>query len=412
MSNPTIGELALKTAESLLGHGLSPITVWGEYSDSILPIVKFHEKRGKTEFDSDVLIEYLRMVKERHSSGEICDGYYRVLTNGATRLKQVRDTGKVEWIFRAVTPKIEISAAYETVLSEYLEQGCQRPYHLEDAGWVGRKFFNWLTREGPDALQKLSAEDIQRFMRFCATQLKPRSLRKAQLNMRKLCKHLTDSGQITSSFEELLSCPVAVERKLLPAVPPEELAAVLETIDRRNTQGKRDYAMILLGAVTGLRSIDIARLRLTDIDWRDGEIKIVQAKTGKSLVLPLTKSVGEALRDYILRGRPQSEHERVFLTCNAPYRPFADSTSVSGAYEACRKKAALAKEPYDGRGFHSLRRALGKGMITGGVPVTTAAQVLGHTDIVSTKPYLPLDSLHLKECALDFTGIVPEGGAA
>jgi len=360
MSNPTIGELALQTAESLLEHGLSPITVWGEYSTSILPIAKFHEKHGKTRYDSDVMSEYLRMVKQRLDSGEIRASYYRILTNGASRLKQAHDTGKVEWMFRAVTPKIEISGDYEKVLREYLDQGSQKTYHLQDAGWAGRRFFNWLTQEGPDVLSTLSAKDIQRFMHFCATQLKPRSLHKMQSNVRKLCKYLADNGRITSSFEELLSHPIVWEHRVLPAVPPEELAAVLEAIDRRSVQGKRDYAMILLGAATGLRSIDIARLRLTDIDWRDGEIKIVQAKTGKSLVLPLTKSVGEALRDYILCGRPQSEHESVFLTCLAPYRPFAESSSVGRAYIAYRKKAALAKEPNDGRGFHSLRRALGK----------------------------------------------------
>ena len=44
-------------------------------------------------------------------------------------------------------------------------------------------------------------------------------------------------------------------------------------------------------------------------------------------------------------------------------------------------------------------------MITSGVPVTTVAQVLGHSNITSTKKYIALDSVHLKECALDFTGI-------
>ena len=44
-------------------------------------------------------------------------------------------------------------------------------------------------------------------------------------------------------------------------------------------------------------------------------------------------------------------------------------------------------------------------MVTSGVPVTTVAQILGHTNVNSTQKYPALDSHHLKECALDFSGI-------
>jgi integrase len=60
----------------------------------------------------------------------------------------------------------------------------------------------------------------------------------------------------------------------------------------------------MLGVVLGLRACDVKALRLTDIDWRRGEICIVQHKTGKPLALPLTTDVGEALKDYILHARP------------------------------------------------------------------------------------------------------------
>jgi site-specific recombinase XerD len=51
-------------------------------------------------------------------------------------------------------------------------------------------------------------------------------------------------------------------------------------------------------------------------------------------------------------------------------------------------------------------------MVVGGVPVTTVAQVLGDADMNSAKKYISLDSKHLKECALDFSGIAPAKEAA
>jgi site-specific recombinase XerD len=75
----------------------------------------------------------------------------------------------------------------------------------------------------------------------------------------------------------------------------------------------------------------------------------------------------------------------------------------------------LPRNAFDGRGFHSLRRAFGKGMVTAGVPIEAVAQAIGDSHIDSVKKYVSLDSHHLKECALDFSGIEfsadSEGGA-
>ena len=199
---------------------------------------------------------------------------------------------------------------------------------------------------------------------------------------------------------------------MYPATPQDELAAVLAQVDCNTARGKRNYAMILLGVVTGLRAVDVARLKLSNVDWIRGEITIVQAKTGKTLVLPLTTDVGEALKDYILHARPRGLADNVFLRNLAPNLPFKDSCSIGNMYDVYRRKAGLAREAFDGKCFHSLRRALGKNMVTAGVSVTDVAQVLGQEDIDSAKKYIALDSEHLKECALGLSGIEVTGGFA
>ena len=60
-----------------------------------------------------------------------------------------------------------------------------------------------------------------------------------------------------------------------------------------------------------------------------------------------------------------------------------------------------------------MSRGLGdvyKRQVVAGIPVTTVSQVLGHSGIDPTKQYISLDSVHLKECALDLNGFMPEGG--
>jgi integrase len=238
------------------------------------------------------------------------------------------------------------------------------------------------------------------------------SLRSIQLHLRNLYDYLTASKLTNTEYMKLLSVRLNKQAKLYPATSRDEISKTLEIIDRHTVKGKRDYAIILLGVVTGLRAIDIARLRLSDIDWINGEIKIIQSKTAADLALPLTADVGGAIRDYILNGRPRVGSEYIFLRMKAPIREFSCGVPIEDIYDDYRKKAGIPRNAGDGKGFHSLRRTLGRDLITNGVSVITAAQVLGHANIGTMKKYLSLDSVHLKECALPFDGISPNGGDA
>ena len=158
-------------------------------------------------------------------------------------------------------------------------------------------------------------------------------------------------------------------------------------------------------ARNGLRGCDIIHLKLTDIDWRAGEIRLIQKKTGNPLVLPLLPDVGEALKEYILNGRPDSSSEFIFLRAMHPYLPFNKTVALTHLWSGYQKKAGIERYAHDGKGFHALRRTLGKELTLAEVPVTTTAQILGHRSMDSSKQYISLDSYHLKECALDFSGI-------
>jgi hypothetical protein len=83
--------------------------------------------------------------------------------------------------------------------------------------------------------------------------------------------------------------PAIPSRKRHANVPsvytPEEVERVLASVDRKATNGKRNYAVILIAARLGLRAGDIAKLKLDNINFSDSTIKIVQSKTYKPLKL-------------------------------------------------------------------------------------------------------------------------------
>lgn len=83
--------------------------------------------------------------------------------------------------------------------------------------------------------------------------------------------------------------------------------------------------------------------------------------------------------------------------------------ALSHLWSGYQKKAGIGRYAHDGKGFHALRRTLGKGLTLAEIPIMTTAQILGHRSVDSSKQYISLDSAHLKECALGFSGIEVAG---
>ena len=109
----------------------------------------------------------------------------------------------------------------------------------------------------------------------------------------------------------------------LPSVPAGlDVSALVAGCDRSQPAGLRDHAILLLLARLGLRSCEVARLELGDLDWRAGLLR-VRGKGGGEGRLPLPADVGEAIAAYLRDGRPRAESRAVFLTllACAPHPP-------------------------------------------------------------------------------------------
>ncbi|WP_304634847.1 site-specific integrase, partial [uncultured Oscillibacter sp.] len=195
-----------------------------------------------------------------------------------------------------------------------------------------------------------------------------------------------------------LSLPelVATRKMFREGFTESELEHLLEHPDRFTAIGKRDYAMMVLAAQSGLRACDVVRLKLDSIDWRTREIRLVQHKTGEPLSLPLEAESGNAIADYILHGRPDSTHPNIFLCHTGVIRPL-DARSASGVVS---KHMKLVGIPAKHRAFHALRRTFGTRLLQNEVSFELIQQLLGHRDMDSMKLYLSIDEQGLKQCAL------------
>lgn len=192
------------------------------------------------------------------------------------------------------------------------------------------------------------------------------------------------------------------DRRVPEYYTADEVSKILSSIDRGNALGKRNYAMVLLGARYGLRISDIISLKLSELDFENNRISITQQKTGKPLTLDILPDVGWALIDYLRNGRPDVECDNVFLRHTHPYKAFARGEAMQYMLRQYALSAGVWKAGTEKRcSFHMLRYSLASDLIQHGVSLTTISGILGHSELNVTTLYTQLDVPQLKACALE-----------
>lgn len=226
--------------------------------------------------------------------------------------------------------------------------------------------------------------------------------------LRLISEYLNANGlaDIQIDFRYLLPKKAAV--RLIPAFTPDEVRQMLRHINRKNDNGTRDMAIILLACYTGMRGVDIIHLTLKDIDWKNSSISFVQSKTGNRMSQPISGQIMNLLADYILNFRPKVQTDIVFITRKAPFRPLSDTSALDTITRRLCRKAGIPKR--ERQSFHSFRRACATWLSSSGVPLTTITQILGHADLLSDRHYLTYDMGQIAQCAISLDGIGIQGG--
>lgn len=221
--------------------------------------------------------------------------------------------------------------------------------------------------------------------------------------VRYFLRYLNTCGILKDDIAAQISMPHISKTATIPSVwKPEEIKKLLSAIDRTGPTGKRDYAMILLAVVLGIRVGDIKQLRFSNFDWSQNQLQFVQHKTHKPVTLPLPRAVGWAVIDYIKNGRPTvSSTDLVFIKHVPPFSGFSDNDHLTGRITFYMQKAGIKKDKNRHCGFHSMRHTTGSVLLEENVPIETIRDILGHSDVDVTAVYLKTDIENLRECLLD-----------
>ncbi len=213
------------------------------------------------------------------------------------------------------------------------------------------------------------------------------------------CAAIYDSGRLVATMFNISrigsqSRPLAIVK--LPEVFTEgEIQQLLDSFRQLTWSCKRAYAMVRCLTDLGLRASEVAHLRLADIDWHAGIIRLAANKSRRVDVLPLPVATGDAIAEYLRKERPKTANRALFVRHVAPYDqpigPGVVRRAVREAYQRCG---------WSHTRVHILRHSLASRLLRVGSPLKEIADVLRHRSLDTSMIYTKVDLNRLAAVAL------------
>ena len=393
----TVSGLADAVLGVVEGVGLSADTV-ARYRKCCQTVVEFCDPADFAASPASVIEEFVACQQERARRGEIGRNRRNALVKTARMMLELQAAGEVAW--RMMRPGAGLSENSCAVLDQFAAEAGRglAPGSVRLLTGEIRHFLAYFDRIGRGALGAVTVDDVRGFLVEMAPR-RPAGIGNVVWSLKRFFAFLNAAGLSDIRIDGLLARVAPRRVRALPCFTREETSCLLAGIDTDTVCGKRDYAMVSLAVWTGLRCCDIVALRLEEIDWRRDEIRLVQVKTSRPLVLPLSASAGNAVAEWILHGRPECDAPEVFVRLKAPFVKLGNSTG-STLMRRRLTRAGVEHVAGDGKSFHALRRTAGTRLIESGAGLPLAAQILGHARINSSRRYYTLASDQLRQCCL------------
>ena len=269
---------------------------------------------------------------------------------------------------------------------------------------AARRMIGWYRSAKPHhPLARLSAEDVLAYSLYATRQCASHRTRSARMSyLRTFLRYLHWCTVCRKNLSRFVPrVPIWPMADVPDSLPWNDVDRLIDSIDISTAVGKRDRALLILVATTGMRNGELRRLELDDIRWREGEVHLRGTKTRRNRVVPLVPEASCALSDYILHGRPKTEERRIFLCHQPPVRPVRISGTISAI--VARRLARLGIRP-PRAGTHLLRHSLATRMVRQARPIKEIADLLGHQQIDTTAIYVKVALPQLATVALPFPG--------
>jgi len=294
---------------------------------------------------------------------------------------QATETLNAQEIVKATPPLSE-------VLDLFLRSQDVKPASRNLYSRTLRLFFSWVEKKGFPLRDLTRAEIVLYKEDLLSSGLSTLTVSSYLTAVRKFYEW-AEANRISPNIARGIKTPKRNTEFKKDPLTVEQIKALLESMNRSTLTGKRDYAMLNLLIRTGLRTIELVRANVEDIQHRSGEeILLVQGKgrDAKDNFVILTKKSSEPIYEYLRERGRAKVNEPLFCS---------ESNNSKGQRLTTRTVSHVAKQNLRGIGLnsgritaHSFRHTAGVNILRAGGDLYTTQLFMRHSNPATTQIYL------------------------
>ncbi|CAN5190178.1 site-specific tyrosine recombinase XerD [soil metagenome] len=254
-------------------------------------------------------------------------------------------------------------------------------------------FAAWLDRERPAAdLGTVDTDDLTHYLSAQkARGLIASSLRIHSVGLKVFFRFLSARGHLPTDPSEALLAP-RPDQSLPGTLNEQDVATLLDSIDKSKPLGRRDLAIAELLYASGLRVSELVDARLHLLDFSSRIIRVT-GKGNKTRIIPVGRRALEAIQDYLTNERPglvtRRTGDHIFLSVRGTKLTTRRIQQIIGQRA---RLAGLDQGAYP----HLLRHSFATHLLQNGADLRIIQELLGHADIATTQIYTHVDQKRLK----------------
>ena len=187
-------------------------------------------------------------------------------------------------------------------------------------------------------------------------------------------------------------------RQLPDVLTTAEIDRIIATVDMRTTKGIRDSAMLEVLYSCGLRVSELTSLRLSDLFFGEGYIRVI-GKGDKQRLVPISTVARDKIQRYLEERRSARSGEEVVFLNNRGGQ--LTRVMVFTILKQAAQRAGIDKHISP----HTFRHSFATHLLEGGASIRQVQEMLGHESILTTEIYTHLDSDHLRHTLEEHLGI-------
>jgi site-specific recombinase XerD len=247
---------------------------------------------------------------------------------------------------------------------------------------------------------RFDAVGVRYFVLGYVRQHAPASAGLVTTSVRRFLRYLVARGRCSPDLIEAVPRVPTWQMARLPRyLPSGDVERIIAACAAPDGTELRNGALLLLLARLGLRSHEVVGLRLGDIDWKEGRLRVL-GKARRETRLPLPQDVGDAILRYLEAERPTATTDYIFLTSRAPIGPL----STAGLRDVVGRAIERAGVQAPSRGTHILRHSLATSLLREGASLDAIGAVLRHRNVDTTALYAKVDVDLLRQVAQPWPG--------